>query len=330
MIIQSVGVVWGKSYIDNFFKYTLPFFITKKNLYYISQKKLILNVIFKKSEENIVKDYPTSKFLNIFFFPDFLFNKNKYQVHSIIIKKFLKKINSSNYIFLMYPDTIISSELFKNLLLEKNYLLYFQPGLRIKLNNDNKKYIKQISFSGIDSNKLSKFIINNLHKKMRMMTINDVYFNNAPAWILYKEKYNLIVKSFHLTPLLIKNQLIKNCNFDIKKGIDDFISSNFLTKKIKIFENTKKICWASYETENINDYANFKYTKNLFYSIKWIKSCTSDYQKYLFRKYTYFLSTKYENTNYFIKLRFYLTLFLNVINLRNLLYFLLTLKNKIR
>ena len=225
----------------------------------------------------------------------------------------------------MYPDQIISNELFKNLLLENNYSLYFKPGLRIKLNNQNRQFFKNIEANGINSNKLTKFIIKNLHIKMRMMTINDVYFNNAPAWILYNNKYNLLLKSFHLTPLLIKNELIKNCNFDFKKGIDDFISSNFLTKKVKFFENSKRICWASYESENMMDYINFKNSKNFFYSIKWIKSCTSNYQKYLFRKYTYVLSTNYENTNYFIKFKFFLTLFLNVINLRNL--YVINLRN---
>jgi hypothetical protein len=328
MIIESIGVVWGKKYIDNFFKYTLPYFITNKNIYYINQKKLILNVIFKKSEKNIVDIYPKKKFLNIIYYPDFIFNKNKYEVHSAIIKKFIKKINSSSYIFLMYPDQIISDEFFKILLSDNNYSLYFKPGLKIKLNNENRKFIKRNLIRGITSKKLTKFIINNLHIKMKLMTINDSYFNNAPAWIIYKTDKTLITKSFHLTPLLIKNQLIKNSNFNVKKGIDDYISSNFLTKKIKFFENSKKISWASYEAENINNHINFKYSKNFFYSIKWIKSCTTDYQKYLFIKYTYLLSNNYESTNYFIKFKFFLILFLNIINLINLSYYLLTLRVK--
>lgn len=328
MIIESIGVVWGKKYIDNFFRYTLPYFITNKNIYYINQRKLILNVIFKKSEKNIVDTYPKRKFLNVIYYNDFIFNKNKYEVHSAIVKRFIKKINSNNYIFLMYPDQIISDEFFKCLLSDNNYSLYFKPGLKIKLDNENRNFIKKNLIHGITSEKLTKFIINNLHIKMKLMTINDNYFNNAPAWILYKTDKTLITKSFHLTPLLIKNQLIKNSNFNVKKGIDDYISSNFLTKKIKFFRDTKKISWASYETEKMHDYHNFKYTRSFYYSIKWINSCTSDYQKYLFNKYTYFLSTNYENNNYFTNIQFYLMLIYNFTNLKNLLNFFMKLKNK--
>ena len=162
-----------------------------------------------------------------------------------------------------------------------------------------------------------------------MMTINDDYFNNAPAWVLYKTNYDLFIKSFHLTPLLIKNALIKNSNFDVKKGIDDFISSNFLTKKIKVFQNSKKICWASYEFENEKEFIQFKYSKNLLISINWVKNCTSEYQRYLFKKYTFRLSTNYNNKNYFIRFKIFFNILVSLINYKNLLNLINRFKNKI-
>ena len=41
---------------------------------------------------------------------------------------------------------------------------------------------------------------------------------------------------------------------------------NDYIRLIKFFDNSKKISWASYEVENINNYVNFKYSKNFFYS----------------------------------------------------------------
>lgn len=209
----------------------------------------------------------------------------------------------------MYPDQIISKNFFQFLFKNKNYYeLFFMPGLKIALNKNNKIFLKKKNISGIETKELSKFINNNLHVKMKLMTINNEYYNNAPAWLIYKNPNELIVKSFHLTPIMFKNKLIKYYNPNNKIGIDDYLTKNFLSNKIKFIENSNNVAWCTYENENLNNFSSFKNTKSYIESFRWIESCTSKYQQYLFKKYVFhlFANKKYTDKLKKIKISFIL------------------------
>lgn len=308
MIIESIGVIWGQKYIENFFQYSIQHFISIKNIDYIKQKKLNFNIIFKQSEINIVEKLENKNhlpFINKIFLPDYYFQGNKYETHSYLIKKFLKTIHDNSYVFLMYPDTIISNNFFKVLFETKNdYDLFFMPGLKTVINNENKFFYEKKDYLGISTSLLTNFIYNNLHVKMKLMTLNDKYYNNAPAWLIYNDPKGLIVRSFHLTPILFKNKLIKNNISNNNSGIDEQLTSNYLTNKIKFFSNTKKISWCSYEDETAEDFEIYKNTKNFKASIIWIDSCVTNYQKFLFKKYVFYLSPKFENIKYLKLIKF--------------------------
>ena len=289
----------GEKYIENFFKYSIGHFLSQQNISYIKEKKLQLNVIFKESEKNIVEKFINKNhisFINQIFVPDYKFKKNKYESHSYLVSEFIKKVSSEKYIHLMYPDQIISNNFFEVLFKNNdNFDLYFMPGIRTVIKNENINFLEKINITGIDTKSLTNFIYNNLHIKIKLMTLNNKYYNNAPAWLIYNDPKGLVLKSFHLTPILIKNNLIKN-NIDKEFiGIDDFISSIYLTDKIKFFNNSKEICWCSYETERIEDFNIFKNTKDFETTNDWIDKCVTDYQKFLYKKYIFYLTYNDEN-----------------------------------
>ena len=82
MIIETATVVWGKEYINDFFNISLRSLLSGKNLEYIKDKKLIINVIFKEGEKIFVQSFLNEKKMII----SMLFST---QIH------FLKVINMS-------------------------------------------------------------------------------------------------------------------------------------------------------------------------------------------------------------------------------------------
>ena len=102
MIIETVTVVWGKEYINDFFNLSLKSLVLDTNLKFIKNKKLTINVIFKEGEKIFVQSFLNKKkngHINAIFYPDIFFEGNKYECHSRIVKKFIRNIDQNSYIF---------------------------------------------------------------------------------------------------------------------------------------------------------------------------------------------------------------------------------------
>ena len=287
MILETATIVWGRSYIEDFFNLSLKSLLTEENIFYINNRKLIINVIFKESEKELVNSFlkdEKSKYINIIFYSDKYFVGNKYMCHSNIIKFFIKDINEENYIFFFYPDMILSKNFLKNILKYEKYDLVFFLAPRVIKEKFLKNFDQHKISLGISEDHLNEFIINNLHIKMKLMTINSKFFNGAIGWLIQKEPNGLIIKSFHHTPVIIKKKIINTALINTNVGIDDYLSDFKLTHKAKIIESSQDISWCSLEEDEPNLYieANFKY-ESVF---KWLTQQTTSYQKINFVKFT--------------------------------------------
>ena len=292
MIIETATVVWGRSYIEDFFNLSLKSLLTQENIFYISNRKLIINVIFKESEKELVNSFlkeEISKYINIIFYSDKYFVGNKYMCHSNIIKFFIKDINEENYIFFFYPDMILSKNFLKNILKYEKYDLVFFLAPRVIKEKFLKNFDQHKISLGISEDHLNEFIINNLHIKMQLMTINSKFFNGAIGWLIQKEPNGLIIKSFHHTPIIIKKKIINAALIKTNVGIDDYLSDFKLTHKAKIIESSQDISWCSLEEDKPNLYieANFEY-ESVF---NWFTQQTTSYQKENFVKFTTYFSS---------------------------------------
>ena len=297
-MIKSVTIAWGKKYLDNYFK-----FHEANSIYFNKIKTRIkFYLINKLSEENFIKEkikhyHGCIKNISL---PDTYFRGNKYIAHKNILNLIINnkskiKFYNEDFIFLGYPDTIFSSDLFIDLIKKTNFKIIFCPGPRIIEKKKELDYLFKKKKIFLKSEVLSKIIINNLHPKMDLMTINSKYFNNAPAWIIDKNKYGIKIKSHHLTPLMFKKKLLNNKLYSYLV-IDDYLTNNFLTKKIYVYDNSTKGCWCSFEkkksVKNLESYLN---TKNYFDTLKWIKTCTTKYQRFLIKKFSYLIVENKQN-----------------------------------
>ncbi len=293
MIIETATVVWGRSYIEDFFNLSLKSLLTKENIFFISNRKLIINVIFKENEKELVNSFlkdEKSKYINIIFYSDKYFVGNKYMCHSNIIKFFINDINEENYIFFFYPDMILSKNFLKNILEYEKYDIVFFLAPRVIKEKFLKNFDQHRISQGISEDHLNEFIINNLHIKMQLMTINSKFFNGAIGWLIQKEQNGLIIKSFHHTPIIVKKKIINTKLINTNLGIDDYLSSRKLTHKIKIIENSEHISWCSLEEDKPNLYIESNIENGIVF--RWFAQQTSSYQKKNFVKFTtYFASS---------------------------------------
>ena len=279
MIIETATVVWGKEYINDFFNISLRSLLSGKNLEYIKDKKLIINVIFKEGEKIFVQSFLNEKkndHINAIFYPDTFFEGNKYECHSHIVKKFIRNIDQNSYIFFFYPDMILGKNFIKNIQEYHKYDLVFFPAPRIKKEKFINYFTNNIAQHGIDEEILNKFIIDNLHIKMHLMNIDSKYFNGAINWLINLNEYGMSIKCFHHTPIIIKRKIIDIDAIDHKIGIDDYISRMKLGSTSKIIEDSEKISWCSFE----NDFKELHQETNLKFKsiIDWISYQTTMYQ----------------------------------------------------
>ena len=296
MIVETATVVWGKNYIEDFFNLSLRSLIIEENLSYIKNQKLLINVIFKESEKNLVEPFlknEKNKLINAIFYSDYFFEGNKYECHSKVIKNLIKNLSKESYIFFFYPDMILSKNFVNNIFNFDKYDLVFLPAPRVQKELFINSFNNGILSNGIDEKTLNNFIVNNLHIKMHLMNLESKYFNGAISWLININKFGMIIKSFHQTPIIIKNKLIDINNIDSKIGIDDFFSQVELSSNFKIIEDSEKISWCSLENEDKNLYieTNVK-VKSIF---EWISSQTTKHQRENFVNFTSYFANSPEN-----------------------------------
>ena len=292
MKIETATVVWGETYIKNFFNYSLKSILINQNIPYIQNGDLIINIIFRNKDREIVEKYlkeKNSQNINAVFFPDENFIGNKYTCHSKIVNKFIQEINSEKYVLFYYPDMILSKNFVKNLMNYEKFELIFFPAPRVIEKNFKMKFNKDQIIEGIDEFTLNEFIINNLNIKMKLMTSNSDYFNGAIGWLIFKSSRGLIIKSIHQTPVIVKKKLLENLNIDFNKGLDDYLSSIKITDNFKMLDNSKNLSWCSLE----NDIPELYLKSKIQYEpiINWINLHTNKFQRKNFLM----------NNSYFVK-----------------------------
>ena len=280
MKIETATVVWGQSYIEDFFNLSLKSLIIDENISFIKNQSLIINVIFKESEKDLVDTFlekENNNLINVIYYPDTFFQGNKYECHSNIIKNLIKDFDIEDYIFFYYPDMILSKNFIKNIFNFNKFDVVFFTAPRIKKENFVYNFTSKIISNGIDEKILNKFIINNLHIKMHLMNVDSKYFNGAISWLINLNEYGMIIKSFHQTPLIIKRKIVDTDIINLKIGIDDYLSEIKLGPVSKIIEDSEKFSWCSFENDSKELYqeTNVK-LKSI---IEWISTQTTDYQR---------------------------------------------------
>lgn len=250
MTIDIVTIAWGKRYIENYFYNLIPSIINNNKIE--TYDFFNLNLILTYDDEDkleIFKDIIVKNKINILYIrKNQYLIKDKYRQFNKFMEFGISKLKSK-YIIPLYPDMVVSKNFLKEIYkyyLEENYDLIFLPCPRTNLDKD--------IFNKGDRNwnlefNLTKFILNNCHTKMNYLTWNNKYYNNSPAWLIFNFNKAQLYYCFHMTPLLIKKSILQNKS--INESFDTYISSKYLNYSYLVINNSKNICWLSYENSII-------------------------------------------------------------------------------
>lgn len=264
MNIDIITIAWGKEYIEKYFNNLIP--SINDNNYENFDEIYKINLVIPDHDKyylNVFKDLITKNKINIIFKEQGKnYSKNKYIEFSEFVEYAVDKL-SLDYFIPLYPDMIVSQNFFKaiyNFYNKKSYDLIFLPCPRTNLDNSlfNKSYPNWNSEIN-----LTNFILNNCHTKMDYLTWNNKYYNNSPAWLIFKFKKSQLYYCFHMTPLLIKRSILQNQLID--ESFDTYVSSNYSNYSYLVINNSRKLCWLSYENSITPD-NNFEKSRNLFKS----------------------------------------------------------------
>ena len=228
--------IWGKEYINKFFKSTLLCFVKKENQKII--KSLNNNSKFCIWTKKIDKEYLDNlkeikilrKIINIeYFYIDEIFslyryNTNKYEKLSILQNLFISYSYNQDYLIFIYPDFIFNQKSFSELLnrLTFRHSAIFCPVPQIIYED----VIEKIRENNLDNflKNIEKNVFANLHDIVLRTIINKNQISSDSSIITYKQdgKFYLF-NSFHIHPLAIKVQK-DNPNF-YKKFFPSFDES---------------------------------------------------------------------------------------------------------
>lgn len=250
MTIDIVTIAWGKRYIESYFNNLIPSIINNNEIE--TYDFFNLNLILPDDDKNgleIFKDIIEKNKINILYISkgQYLIG-DKYTQFNKFMEFGISKLKSK-YIIPLYPDMVISKNFLKEIYkyyLEGNYDLIFLPCPRTNLDKD--MFDKGDSNWNLEFN-LTKFILNNCHTKMNYLTWNNKYYNNSPAWLIINFNKAQLYYCFHMTPLLIKKSILQNKS--INESFDTYISSKYSNYSYLVINNSKNICWLSYENSII-------------------------------------------------------------------------------
>lgn len=264
MFIDIITIAWGKEYIDKYFNNLIPS-INNNNLENFD-KIFNINLVIPYNDEQyleVFKDLITKCKINIICKEQNKTSaKNKYIEFSEFIEFGIGKL-SLDYFIPLYPDMVISKNFFKeiyNYFNKENYDIIFLPCPRTNLDNSIFDKTHDDWNSEI---KLTSYILNNCHTKMDYLTWNSKFYNNSPAWLIFKFKKSQLYYCFHMTPLLIKKSILQNKS--INESFDTYVSAQYFNYSYLVINNSKNICWLSYENSIIPE-NNFKNNRNLLKS----------------------------------------------------------------
>ena len=282
--------IWGKKYIDDFLKITFEFIIREleHDKHFYNKYEIILEIWTLK---NNFKDFKFLKKKQLFktnlIEIDLLtnnyssyFNNNKYLFLNIIQNLSLtRNYHHSNYIIFIYADFIWEIGSLKNIIKKiKNKMavcIYCPQTIE-------ENFKKNIIFE-----KISDFIINNLHPIITNHSFNkDMKFTTA-ASLNFVDKNFLVFRNFHLHPICLRlnntkilkkffisldedfinnNEVFNRGNIYIPKKSEEIIFSSLLTKTFKTGLTTPYsfksiISWVTHHCSALN----VKFFENVFF-----------------------------------------------------------------
>lgn len=279
-MIDIVTVAWGDETIERYFKYCLRSLTSKNNSYFINKFKITINLICDQQDEKCLNKYRDTiikEKINIIYERSGVILLNKYNKHTSYFLKNLSIFSNQNIIPL-YPDAIVSfnflQKIIETLKKKDDLEIIYLPGPKIN----------SIALKNIDLNKsewnseknISNLILEYSHSKMNYLTVNNKYFNNAPAWLVFQTNNFMVFNCFHMTPLCFKKKIVNISS--ASDSLDVYLSKIALNHKTFVFDNSHEIAWVSYENDEGKISTFFK-IHNFKDSIHWIKNQTNSDQR---------------------------------------------------
>ena len=268
--------VWGKSFIDNFLKYSLN--CLNENLKLISKnhlKKSKIEIWTKKKDEKLIKKSKLFKNLkkkiniNFVHIDKLLLIKDvsKYERLAIMQNIFITShFFKYKYLWFFYPDSIFDNKLVSNCIKKiktKNPDIVLLPVPQI----NEEPIINEFDKNKISDLNIKKLIRNNLHESVKLWEVDKLKNYNIP--LSYgQHKDSLVFQNFHTHPLVLKTSGNYRAFLNpLHPSLDEGIPEEFASKKIFIPKDDNfGICGGLLEKDFLrknNFYSNSKKWKTI-------------------------------------------------------------------
>ena len=244
-------VIYGKSYIDSFEKYTLQ--LLKKNLANIDKKKheCILYLSCKIKEKERIELLLLDSFDSIEFFTirekkfdkEYSILSEHQRLHNIQSKK-----NNNDYIFYLYADFLFNTKALSNALnkiVNNKIILTFALLLNAKNVNFDNFFQSMLDDSGFLEKINDYDLIDEYHQSFEKNS-----FNINKSFVYTVDKNKIFIKAFHSHPVILNLKLINVKNFERKfhtldNGFLDCL--NLKSNEIYVEEDLNGISMFSYD-----------------------------------------------------------------------------------
>lgn len=272
--LTFVQIIWGPQYIQNYLNYTLPSELAEDNLPYFANKNATYLILTRDEDAVSIKKHPLYKKLCEiikvdFFLIDTILSQmsnpsiSKYSIfsafHQIAI---LLLINSKSSAVFIPADGIWGRGSLKRIseIHESGYLSIFLLGSRVTRDSFCQSIERFRAADGIltlSNRTLADITIKNLHPQM------NSFFWNASAPSLYPSTFiwqmsdnTLLLRCFHLHPILVDNELLIKCrDSSVHRTIDCEIAKHIIpeNKNIYIVEDSDEVMVATHSPCFEND-----------------------------------------------------------------------------
>jgi hypothetical protein len=288
--LNIIVPVWGKDYLNTFLNISLKFLFSENNLPFLSKKKNFVSTFKIYTYEKHIKQITDSdsyqklvSLLSVEFVSIDKLKENITETSPRIMNFQLmnlchqnaseKAINEKAILIFINADSICSDNTIKSLIssIENGYKAVCVNGIRLGKESFIKGFQEFYKKNDLSPRNLNDFALDNLHpfskllfcKNNKFPVIYDSYY-----WKL--DEKNILIRSFHLHPIMIWPQKI--CN--LHSSIDNtFVQEVGISKeKIKIIDDSDDFVCFELTSESITNF--YLPAKNFIYFklIEWLGS----------------------------------------------------------